>query len=253
MKRAQIDYDLWRLTVFAESDGIKKSREIASIIGKGCTEKYVQGVWVRYPEIPRPNQGPPRGRDNPAYRFGKIIDHDGYVLISVPVDHFAARCSLGRKLISRKTAKALEHRVVMANHLGRDLSPNEVIDHIDGCTLNNLPENLRLFRSNKDHLKATIKHHVPKWGIEAHKKLHVPPSLRVLLPKLDTYNHYKRKGVIRLLRILHAHAVLDKEVHDLSYTMPHIEKAQVDLRDFLKSKQSAFEYLLSLGFLDMHG
>lgn len=62
-----------------------------------------------------------------------------------------------------KTGAVAVHRMVMHNKLGRRLEPGEVVDHIDGNTLNNDPENLRLFATNADHLRETLRGRVPKW------------------------------------------------------------------------------------------
>lgn len=48
------------------------------------------------------------------------------------------------RLIYRNKKQVLEHRAVMADHLGRELLPHEVVHHRDGDGLNNSIENLEL-------------------------------------------------------------------------------------------------------------
>jgi len=54
--------------------------------------------------------------------------------------------------IVRKNGKAVvEHRLIMENHLGRKLTKEETIHHLDGdCTNNNI-KNLLLLSSNAEH------------------------------------------------------------------------------------------------------
>jgi hypothetical protein len=47
---------------------------------------------------------------------------------------------------------AYEHRLVMADHLGRDLNPDEEIHHVDGDKQNNAIDNLEVL-SKADHAR----------------------------------------------------------------------------------------------------
>lgn len=50
----------------------------------------------------------------------------------------------GNAYVARDRCKIRIHRVIMSRVLGRSLSPNEVVDHINGNTLDNTRGNLRL-------------------------------------------------------------------------------------------------------------
>ena len=50
------------------------------------------------------------------------------------------------------------HRVVAEQILGRPLLPGEVVHHIDGDKRNNAPENLMVFKSQREHAAWHAKH-----------------------------------------------------------------------------------------------
>jgi hypothetical protein len=49
------------------------------------------------------------------------------------------------------------HRWVEENKLGRKLKPGEVVHHRDGNTLNNSPNNLKVYSSQSEHMKKSHK------------------------------------------------------------------------------------------------
>jgi hypothetical protein len=72
------------------------------------------------------------GQDHPLYRGGKTVSH-GYITLS-------------SKAWGENKGK-YEHRIVMENYLGRKLSTQEVVHHINGDTTDNRIENLELTKT----------------------------------------------------------------------------------------------------------
>lgn len=124
----------------------------------GCSK---QTICDRMKEagIPRHPQHSCPGEHNPAWKGGRYLDDDGYVMIYAP-DHPLADCN----------RRVREHRLVMEAVLGRYLLPNEVVDHIDGDRQHNAPSNLRVFQRNSDHLKATLTGRCPNWSAEGRER-----------------------------------------------------------------------------------
>jgi hypothetical protein len=180
--------------VAALCDGIRTSKEIAELCKD--KQKYVQEVMLKF-DLPRLRRDAKNGKKNHQYKHGRMIDRDGYVLVSAPEGHPYARL---RK--NRNTGIIYEHRLVMEQKLDRYLLPQETVDHVDGLRLHNSPLNLRLFDSNAEHLKATITGQIPQWSQEAMRKQRLSKRESATHPRIDTYDRKKKSGDARLLQIL---------------------------------------------------
>lgn len=119
----------WKLKEIAVQFGISEGH--ASCVCCGL-------VWDR-----------PEGSTRNNFRGGRRIDKDGYVLLLIPPDHpFVCMANT-----TGSSWYIGEHRLAMAEHLGRALSRKEVVHHEDGDRQNNSIENLRLFSSQQAHRK----------------------------------------------------------------------------------------------------
>ncbi len=88
------------------------------------------------------------GAQHPLWKGGRIQDKHGYVLVHLPT-HPHTNCS----------GYVREHRLVIEKKLGRFLDPVEVVHHIDGNPANNHPDNLHLYATNGDHMRAEASRH----------------------------------------------------------------------------------------------
>jgi hypothetical protein len=71
-------------------------------------------------------------------------------------------CGFKNHPMANKNGVITEHRFIMSNHLGRNLSKNEIVHHINGNTKDNRIENLKLVTS-KDHFKEHHIHPEKQW------------------------------------------------------------------------------------------
>lgn len=79
----------------------------------------------------------PRGDTHGAWKGGRTLNRGGYVWVRVERDGpFASMQNTG--------GYVLEHRLVVAQSLGRPLTPKETVHHINGARADNRLENLQL-------------------------------------------------------------------------------------------------------------
>lgn len=147
--------------------------EIAALAAKGLTcreitetlDLPVQPEQVRrfmhknsIPLLAR--QGAQPGEKHRDWKGGRKVDKSGYILVRAP-DH--PHASIG--------GYVREHRLVMEAHLGRHLTPGEVVHHINGEKADNRIENLELYASNGEHLAETLKGRCPEWSDEGRERI----------------------------------------------------------------------------------
>lgn len=108
------------------------------------------------------------GPDHPNWKGGRVVDAAGYIQI-LKKDHPYAK---------KHTGYVQEHRLVMEAHLGRYLSPKEVVHHIDSNPQNNKIENLQVFASNAEHLAFELKGRIPQWTPEGRANILAANRLR---------------------------------------------------------------------------
>lgn len=75
---------------------------------------------------------------------------DGYMVIHLPADHWCVPMSDYNS--RRNTHKILYHRLVMAEYLGRLLTSDEIVHHINGIKDDNRIDNLMLTTKQKHGL-----------------------------------------------------------------------------------------------------
>lgn len=206
--------------IIAASDGIRTSVEIAALVG--ASPRYVRKVQLRK-NLPRCAEGAQPGRKNHQFVSGRRIDLDGYVLVTAPAGHPYARKRKGRQ-----SGLILEHRLVMERKLGRYLLPQEVVDHIDGLTLHNAPENLRLFASNNDHLGLTLSGRRPDWSEAGYQRMKIKRRQHASHEPVDMHHLRRARGDVRLRQILLAALKLGIDSPFLSGTRRHLQKARID-------------------------
>jgi hypothetical protein len=82
-----------------------------------------------------------RGPANPRRKERQRVSREGYISVCLAPGEY--HLNPGRK--GRSQRSMLEHRLVMARHLGRPLYPHEYVHHRNGNRIDNRLENLELW------------------------------------------------------------------------------------------------------------
>jgi hypothetical protein len=95
-----------------------------------------------------------RGEQSSRYKSRRRINQDGYAEVSLyPGDEYYDKIPCRQRLGKGYVQYVAEHRLVMAQKLGRVLEQWEHVHHIDGNKTNNHPDNLEIVSSQ---IHATI-------------------------------------------------------------------------------------------------
>jgi hypothetical protein len=109
----------------------------------GCTSRqraggYCNKHYQRFKANGDPSVVRRGGSNSPQWKGGRTTNGDGYVLVNIqPDDPMYPMSIKGKNTV-------LEHRLVMARHLGRTLGRHETVHHINGNRQDNRIENLQL-------------------------------------------------------------------------------------------------------------
>jgi hypothetical protein len=98
-----------------------------------------------------------RGDKHPGWKGGRVYSH-GYIVSSGMHTHPMAD----------SRGQVREHRLIMAEYLGRNIEPWEDVHHINGIRDDNRIENLEVL-NHRDHIsKDNAQKGKKYWGINAH-------------------------------------------------------------------------------------
>ena len=89
------------------------------------------------------------GEKNPTWKGGSTIGWCGYKHVLIADD--SPFYPMARKKKGKRNGYVLEHRLIMAQHIGRCLYPWEIVHHKNGVRTDNKLENLQLIGCRGEH------------------------------------------------------------------------------------------------------
>lgn len=104
-------------------------------------------------------RGPRSGTAHPDWKGGVTVS-GGYFYVYAPWHPHKTRGNY-----------VLMSRLLMERKMRRMLRREEVVHHINGDIKDNRIQNLRLFATNADHLRATLNGKCPKWTAEGKRRI----------------------------------------------------------------------------------
>jgi hypothetical protein len=136
--------------MLTQEDAAKRLGASKSCVGRTCARL---GLTTQ-------RTGPRSGALHPDWKGGrKMVGR--YLYVWTGKEHPMAT----------KAGYVSEHRLAMSRKIGRYLSPEEVVHHIDGNPLNNAIENLELFASNAEHLRHELTGRTPNHSPEGVERM----------------------------------------------------------------------------------
>jgi hypothetical protein len=123
-KHNRIEYPVDQIRNWIESEGRTQqwiADELSKSLDPRITAKLIYKVCKKH-QIQCQRTGPRSGAEHPEWKGGRILNKDGYIEVYSP----------DSPMRRKHTPYVLEHRLVMAESLGRPLTKQEVVHHIDG-------------------------------------------------------------------------------------------------------------------------
>lgn len=103
----------------------------------GCSGSYMRDM-LKVAGVPMHTNAERTGDRNPRWKEGEVKRQNGYLSVTIGPDNpFASMCEGKRPYV-------LQHRLIMAEALGRPLRSDETVHHINGIKDDNRIENLQL-------------------------------------------------------------------------------------------------------------